>query len=180
MAKEYFIIQEEEIADQDVPSESWGTQHQMKLQEAYRIAQERFRQAAQTLKNHLVKHAKETTMKTSDHVYMRFREVKARNMIQDIYRPDIYHVVQQREGHDVYRIQPVDEFEEVCWVNRAKLRLCYRLLFQKGEPYKLGNFLECCKGCLGHLHSLLDVLNEHQMKKMTDVDTWDMRHTELS
>ena len=41
--------------------------------------------------------------------------------------------MQQREGHDVYRIQLVDEFEEVCWVNRAKLRLCYRV-FQKENP----------------------------------------------
>ena len=50
----------------------------------------------------------------------------------------------------MYRIQMVDEFEEVCWVNRAKLRLCNRV-FQKENPINWKISLSAAKDVLASL-----------------------------
>ena len=108
----------------NVDPDTWVEAHQKRLQEAYKIAQERLMQAATVRKTLFDKKAKEAPLKLGDRVYLRLRGVQGRNKIQDMYRSTVYLVTGIRDGHDVYKVEPADGFGSAKWVNRAEMRLC--------------------------------------------------------
>ena len=108
--------------DRDQPADNWVEFHQKKLQEAYVLAKNRFDQAAEKRKRNFDKHSKDAPLEIGDRVYKRARGIKGRNKIQDIYKPDVYHVIDKLQDKDVYKIERSDGFGAPDWVNRTEIR----------------------------------------------------------
>ena len=110
--------------DSDVNPDDWISIHQRKLQDAYKVVQERMKSAASKRKLVFDKKAKSDELSVGSQVYLRNRSVKGRNKIQDAYRPEVYKITKKADEKDVYLIEPLDGFGVTKWVNRAELKRC--------------------------------------------------------
>jgi transposase InsO family protein len=102
----------------------WVKHHQLKLQEAFGIVQNKLRQAAQTRKMFADKSAKEFPLYVGQKVLRKKHQFTGRHKIQDAYYGTIYKVIDQRGDQDVYLIKESHGFGPQSWVNRRDLRPC--------------------------------------------------------
>jgi transposase InsO family protein len=102
----------------------WVKHHQLKLQEAFGIVQNKLKQAALTRKMYADKTAKDHPLFIGQKVLLKKHHYTGRHKIQDVYYQEVYKVINQRGNQDVYLIENSQGFGAQKWVNRADLRPC--------------------------------------------------------
>lgn len=98
--------------------------HQQRLQDAYKLVQDKLQQSYERRKVYANKNAKDSPLYVGQRVFRKIRGHKARHKIQNIYSSEVFKVVDQLTDQDVYKIERADGAGEVKWVNRLELRPC--------------------------------------------------------
>jgi hypothetical protein len=111
-----------EALDGDENEESWISQHQTRLQEAFELTREKLKKSASQRKVIYDRKAQDDLIEVGQHVYLRNRSVKGRNKIQDKWNPELYKII-KRQGN-TYEVEHADGSGQSKVVNRSEIRLC--------------------------------------------------------
>ncbi|KAK2165182.1 hypothetical protein NP493_1379g01024 [Ridgeia piscesae] len=110
--------------EHEVDSTNWVARYQQRLQDAYQLAQAQLECKADSRKKYYDRQAHDLLLSFGERVYLRKRNIRGRNQIQDVWDSKVYKVVAKKGNNDVYVIEPADGFGGSRTVNQAELRIC--------------------------------------------------------
>ena len=106
---------------------NWVASHRNRLQEAYKITQQRLEHKAKERKQYYdqkYKKIQPEPLQVGMQVYKRNRNIRGRRKIQDAYCPEKYIILQCNDKENIYLIEPADGFGTPKWTHRNELRPC--------------------------------------------------------
>ena len=104
--------------------DDWVEKHQRRLRDAHRMARVHLQQHADDRKQRYDRRAVDLPLAVGDRVYLRNRQVRGRNKIQDVWDSAVYKVVCRQGVNHVYTVQREDGLGTLKTINRADIRVC--------------------------------------------------------
>ena len=104
--------------------DDWVEKHQRRLRDAHRMARVHLQQHADDRKQGYDRRAVDLPLAVGDRVYLRNRQVRGRNKIQDVWDSAVYKVVCRQGVNHVYTVQREDGLGTLKTINRADIRVC--------------------------------------------------------
>ena len=102
----------------------WVEKHQRRLRDAHRMARVHLQQHADDRKQRYDRRAGDLPLAVGDRVYLRNRQVRGRNKIQDVWDSAVYKVVCRQGVNHVYTVEREDGLGTLKTINRADIRVC--------------------------------------------------------
>ena len=102
----------------------WVQHHQHRLREAHKMARIHLTQHADERKEIYDRHALDLPLAVGERVYVRNRQVRGRNKIQDVWDGTVYRVVSRQGLNHVYIVEPEDGRGAAKTINRTDIRIC--------------------------------------------------------
>ena len=104
--------------------DDWVEKHQRRLRDAHRMARVHLQQHADDRKQRYDRRAGDLPLAVGDRVYLRNRQVRGRNKIQDVWDSAVYKVVCRQGVNHVYTVEREDGLGTLKTINRADIRVC--------------------------------------------------------
>ena len=104
--------------------DDWVEKHQRRLRDAHRMARVHLQQHADDRKQRYDRRAGDLPLAVGDRVYLRNRQVRGRNKIQDVWDSAVYKVVCRQGVNHVYTVEREDGLGTMKTINRADIRVC--------------------------------------------------------
>ena len=103
--------------------DDWVEKHQRRLRDAHRMARVHLQQHADDRKQRYDRRAGDLPLAVGD-FYLRNRQVRGRNKIQDVWDSAVYKVVCRQGVNHMYTVEREDGLGTMKTINRADIRVC--------------------------------------------------------
>ena len=104
--------------------DDWVEKHQRRLRDAHRMARVHLQQHADDRKQRYDRRAGDLPLAVGDRVYLRNRQMRGRNKIQDVWDSAVYKVVCRQGVNHLYTVEREDGLGTLKTINRADIRVC--------------------------------------------------------